>query len=113
MNRPFKFRAWDTKLNHFTSIFECLFFNNPEYIVTQFTGLKDKNNKEIYEGDIIKWTDTDFFDDNWSERDIIEIVEFINGGFYPIFEWPPEVISENLVEVIGNIYQNPELLKKA
>ena len=71
----------------------------------QYTSLKDKHGEEIYEGDIVRST-ADFgtaqYDDN---REIIEPVEFKNGCFYPICMEP----EENF-EIIGNIYENPELL---
>ena len=75
-----------------------------QIIIQQFTGLKDKNEKEIYEGDIFK-----------SKEYKWDPVEFKNGMFqvnlrgariYPLYE-----LFENYndVEVIGNIHQNPEL----
>lgn len=77
--------------------------------VGQYTGLKDKNGREIYEGDII------------SARGIILTVKYIGGVFfacnvdsnidkYPLYilcEWE----NESGCEIIGNIHDNPELLK--
>lgn len=68
----------------------------------QFTGLHDKNGKDIYEGDIIK------IHTHWSRKfeGKIEVVEmcdiFCSGDYTP---------REKDVEVIGNIYENPDLIK--
>lgn len=72
--------------------------------VGQFTGLKDKNGKEIFEGDIVK--------DGWIE-DNFGIVEFKEGSFDLGLSYS-EYISEQYQdsEIIGNIYENPELLTK-
>jgi uncharacterized phage protein (TIGR01671 family) len=82
-----------------------------EIILLQFTGLKDKNGKEIYEGDILKYSDnypefTGFVKyDNRFGMFTIEI-EFNNQYNFLHHKMSPDL------EVIGNIYENPELLEK-
>ncbi len=66
-------------------------------ILMQFTGLKDKNGKEIYEGDMVRHD---------GRIPLDEEVTFDGAAFYPVYSAP----SQHW-EVIGNIYENPELLK--
>ena len=140
MGREIKFRAWDNELESFnmnTDINLYTEFNKDlVYVVggvamsgivfEQFTGLKDKNGKEIYEGDILN----DKSDDEW-----IGVVEFEEGRFgiatYGIKGQTMEYgFDENAggfgkvefegmdyynideLEVIGNIHENKELLLK-
>lgn len=70
-----------------------------EPVLMQYTGLKDKNGVEIYEGDIVRYTlDGELFTMN------IEFVFQDNLTGY-------DITDENEPEIIGNIYENPELLK--
>ena len=71
-------------------------------ILMQFTGLKDKNGKEIYEGDII-------FTGILGDKNCQYPVTYKNGCFW-VNEW---LLKDSLSgEVIGDIYENPELLNR-
>lgn len=77
--------------------------------VGQFTGLKDKNDKEIYEGDIVQ-----------ARLNIQEyanfVVEFADGCFEirqgNYREYLKVAVANRVVKIIGNIYENPELLEE-
>lgn len=83
----------------------------------QYTGLKDKNGKEIYEGDIIK-NIRKTYEVFWNDEKtgyylkIIESDYVLNKGLhFPIWQWVINFVLFD-VEVIGNIYENPELIKE-
>lgn len=81
--------------------------SEPRYVLVQFTGMKDKDGKDIYEGDILKY-DLGFGPIYWSvymdtKKGMWRITKENGGNTGGWF---------NQYEVIGNIYENPELLKQ-
>ncbi len=101
MKREIKFRAWDTTEGHEPEMHYFLlgegFSGMNNCPIMQYTGLKDKDGKEIYEGDILelydglKWVVHDIRD-NHSIESLLRTNE------------------KETIEVIGNIHENPELL---
>ncbi len=129
MNREIKFRAWLKYRKEIVDVEEIDFMNevinyidndyenNEQEIIgayfenielMQYTELKDKNNKEIYEGDIVKLRANHGigvikYSDEWGAF----IVEYIKPR--PLVVLGMNYYKED-IEVLGNIYENPELL---
>ena len=134
--RVVKFRAWDKEIEKIYPVLKIDFveewvsmyskiagrhynwLNN--LVLMQYTGLEDKNGVEIYEGDILELRANPFN----KKRDLFQVV-FKDGGFRD--EWnnyigqylPPDIRNKQggrvrlneACEVVGNIYENPELLQ--
>jgi uncharacterized phage protein (TIGR01671 family) len=132
--REIKFRAWDktTKImikNYVESaangeLYVAQFQGSPDkplpfldLELMQYTGLKDKSGKEIYEGDIVKWGHAR----EYSREKPIRIAEVkidpdiqfhAQVGIFKFGSFAYADTTEKDLEIIGNIYQNPELLKE-
>ena len=136
-----KYRIWDKKEKMYVQDYDD-FFVNPDgeiyivdlyeginrfckpdrYVIEQYTGLKDKNGKEIYKGDIVYFS---VFDYNGLDTQYLGIVKFANGkweiwnnekdeyydcdGAFDLY-WVKEQDDE--LEIIGNIHENAELLEE-
>jgi len=88
------------------------------YILMQYTGLKDKNGKEIYEGDIVRDSNGYMGWIEWIAPKFkvahkqVDYKSFSIVNDEEIFDWYVDYVSlrKNLWEIIGNIHENPELL---
>lgn len=72
----------------------------------QYTGLKDKNGQQIWEGDILKFRDCGIYPVLW-DADFFTFGSCWFSDFDPLYKY-----DRNKIEVIGNIHDNPELLEK-
>ena len=117
--REFKFRAWDTEKQEMATV-NFIGLNDYEvgmedeecrrwratypYVcrLMQYVGCKDKNNKEIYEGDIVKFFEYKVIDNIVLPEEIVIIKDIREGC--------DALRPSQYMEVIGNIYENPELL---
>ena len=80
-------------------------FVNPE-TVGQYTGLTDKNGKKIFEGDIVKFDSGEIMIINWDKDGAMFILQPEPYESYEFY-----CVLQDEIEVIGNIHDNPELLK--
>lgn len=125
--RQIKFRCWDIYNKEMLDVQELDYedsyngqpmvrttmyndyFDTEDMILMQFTGLHDKNGKEIYEGDIVKYMA--IADGEQTDKVIFDrgtfVVDYSEDYKQPINE------INHCAEVIGNLYENPELLERS
>lgn len=119
--RELKFRAWyksEKKMiyniqNEFEERIElgmdCFadYLKNDDFVIEQSTGIKDKNGRNIYEGDIVSKHNSDLKGVVKQVKDGQWAIYWNNvpDGYYVLFKY------SNLCEVVGNIHENPELLE--
>ena len=109
--REIKFRAWDKKQQKFVDDKQIKknfnqYYKQPNSVIMQFTGLKDENGIEIYEGDILECYDS------LTGSTFTGVVKFANGSFMvdsvsiTHYRW-----VDYVREIIGNIHETPEILR--
>lgn len=114
--REIRFRIWDYHNKKFVEVREWKLFNNWDYYVVELTGhhiqqytdLKDKNGQDIYEGDLIDYLNDDEFYEVifYFGKFKLERIDGMGCG-----DFDEQNIQRNM-EVIGNIFENPELLSE-
>jgi uncharacterized phage protein (TIGR01671 family) len=119
--REIKFRAWDKREDKYSDLKDRMYydvfiisnvdlsinglrFDRKDFEEMQYTGLKDMNGKEIYEGDIVE-----YFNELTKKRMYLEVM-YINGSF-SVGCIDCMGCTTSLLYVIGNIFENPELLE--
>lgn len=136
--REIKFRAWDKATKKMYEVIKIDFYNEKVgylfadpitkgeaigYIkfsdidLMEYTRLKDKNGQEIYEGDICRWRDLETFNDEiledvfvvvWNDEKLAWYTQNEDGNFgYDLYEYT----DDRDLAVIGNIYENIDLLE--
>ena len=131
MNNRFKFRVWDKlakrmiyphndNQQHFIIDLNGRFHNlqngsgGDDYVIQQYTGLTDKNGNLIFEGDIVQYNQNSSYDNmdfiaKWGDDKLGFIFQSNSGE--QLVNQTPHLNRFKHLEVVGNIFENPELLK--
>lgn len=124
--REIKFRAWSSGRKEMTEVESIHFKGNAVYLISkhlrlvanldetelmQFTGQKDMNGKEVFEEDILKLENRDFGIVQYNNLNCNYYIQLINYHFNVAIDFKKVFSYQSKVEIIGNKYENPELLE--
>jgi len=114
--REIKFRAWDKELKGMlekddfedTELEDYIYHSPKQIVLMQYTGLKDRTGREIYEGDVVRHDSSRVCRVSWFKGEHYtgwDLTALNGKGRAPHPMWKD-------LEVIGNVYEHPELLEK-
>ena len=124
--REIKFRAWSSVRKEMAEVEIIHFKGNAVYLISkylrlvanldetelmQFTGQKDMNGKEVFEEDILKLENRDFGIVQYNNLNCNYYIQLINYHFNVAIDFKKVFSYQSKVEIIGNKYENPELLE--
>ena len=124
--REIKFRAWSSGRKEMAKVESIHFKGNAVYLISkylrlvanldetelmQFTGQKDMNGKEVFEEDILKLENRDFGIVQYNNLNCNYYIQLINYHFNVAIDFKKVFSYQSKVEIIGNKYENPELLE--
>ena len=124
--REIKFRAWSSGRKEMVEVESIHFKGNAVYLISkylrlvanldetelmQFTGQKDMNGKEVFEEDILKLENRDFGIVQYNNLNCNYYIQLINYHFNVAIDFKKVFSYQSKVEIIGNKYENPELLE--
>ena len=124
--REIKFRAWSSGRKEMAEVENINFKGNAVYLISkylrlvanldetelmQFTGQKDMNGKEVFEEDILKLENGGFGIVQYNNLNCNYYIQLINFPFNLVVDFKKVFSYQSKVEIIGNKYENPELLE--
>ena len=124
--KEIKFRAWSSGRKEMAEVESIHFKGNAVYLISkylrlvanldetelmQFTGQKDMNGKEVFEEDILKLENRDFGIVQYNNLNCNYYIQLINYHFNVAIDFKKVFSYQSKVEIIGNKYENPELLE--
>jgi uncharacterized phage protein (TIGR01671 family) len=119
MSREIKFRLWvDGKMHYghkacavpeFTSSWGWT--KRDKFVLQQFTGLLDKNGREIYEGDVVKDGNAQTYEIIYSNKGSFDL-EVCGENILSGLSYATQIYESKYIEIVGNSFESPELLTR-